>query len=140
VDADVPDAEYGSEKRQIWGQKAENMGPKNAGFGAQFRAARGAHQERILIVIKEITAVLIVHTELRTVYSVSCVHQSHHFIRVISLLSFVNTLLCSKKQEESSHNKRTNFFTRETKKFIRWRTASTSIEFGRNNDRVTAST
>jgi hypothetical protein len=64
----------------------------------------------------------------------------HHFsIRVVSLLSFIYSLLRSKKQEESSPNLRT-ISTRETKKILRWRTTSTSIEFRRNNDRVTAST
>jgi hypothetical protein len=83
-----------------------------AGSGKRMRKPLGAHQEKILIAIKENTAVLIVQTKLRTVYGVSCLgkfnitrflQQSHHsIICVVSLLSFINSLLCSKKQEESS--------------------------------------
>ncbi len=66
-----------------------------AGSGKRTRKPLGGHQEKILIAIKENTAVLIVQTKLRTVYIVSCVGKFdiirlHHFIiRVVSLLSFV---------------------------------------------------
>jgi hypothetical protein len=44
-----------------------------AGLSKRTRKPLGAHQEKILIAMKENTAVLIVQTKLRTVYSVSCV-------------------------------------------------------------------
>jgi hypothetical protein len=81
-----------------------------AGSGKRMQKPLGAHQERISIAIKENTAVSIVQTELQTVYSVSCMGKvniirfftsMHRFIRVVSLLSFVNLLLCSKEQEPS---------------------------------------
>jgi hypothetical protein len=44
-----------------------------AGLGKRTQKPLGAHQEKILIAIKENTAVLIVQTKLLTVYSVSCI-------------------------------------------------------------------
>jgi hypothetical protein len=65
----------------------------------------------------------------------------HRFIIcVVSLLLFINSLLRSKKQEKSSPKQENYFFTRKTKKILRWRTASTSIQYGQNNDQTTAST
>jgi hypothetical protein len=116
-----------------------------AGSGKQTRKLLGANQETFLIAMKENTAVAIYNQitfpvlEIR--HQLDLFTSMHHFINcVVSLLSFICSLLRSKKQEESSPKIRELFLTRETKKFLRWRTSSTSIEYGRNNDRTTAST
>jgi hypothetical protein len=80
-------------------------------LGKQTQKPLGAHQERILIAMKENTAVMIYEPNYKS-FIVSCVVKfdimrfftsfASFIIRVVSLLSFVNSLLCSKKQEESS--------------------------------------
>jgi hypothetical protein len=57
-----------------------------AGSSKQTRKLFGAHQERISIAIKENTAVSIVQTELRTLYSVSCVGK-FDIIRFFTLIA-----------------------------------------------------
>jgi hypothetical protein len=73
----------------------------------------GAHQERILIAMKENMAVSIYRPNYKQ-FIVLCVGKldilrfftsiASFMIRVVSLLPFVNFLLCSKGQEESSPN------------------------------------
>jgi hypothetical protein len=82
-----------------------------AGLGKRTQKPLDAHQEKILIAMKENAAVAIVQTKLQTIYSLSCVGKfdiirfftsMHRFIIcVISLLSFINSLRVSKKQKES---------------------------------------
>jgi hypothetical protein len=65
----------------------------------------------------------------------------HHFIIcVVSLLSFVSSLLCFTRQKESSPKIRELIVYSQMKRILRRWTASTSIKFGQNNDQTTAST
>ncbi len=59
-----------------------------AGSSKRTQKLLGAHQERILIAIKENTAVLIEQAELRTVYSVSCVGKLNIMRFFTSIASF----------------------------------------------------
>ncbi len=66
----------------------------------------------------------------------------HHFIIcVISLLSFISScyFALQNKKNVLAPNKRTIFYS-QNKEILRWRTASTSIKFGQNNDQTTTST
>jgi hypothetical protein len=60
----------------------------SAGLGKWTQKPLGAHQEKILIAIKENTAVSIVQTKLRTVYSVSCVGKFNIIRFFTSIASF----------------------------------------------------
>jgi hypothetical protein len=82
-----------------------------AGSGKRAQKPLGAHQERILIPMKENTAALIcrpnyepfIVSYIGKFNIIRLLHLLHHFIaRVVSLLSFVHSVLCSKKEEESS--------------------------------------
>ncbi len=57
-----------------------------AGLGKRTQKALGAHQEKILIAIKENTAVSIVQTKLRTVNKVSCIGK-FNIIRLFSSIA-----------------------------------------------------
>jgi hypothetical protein len=59
-----------------------------AGLDKQTQKPLGAHQEKILIAIKENMAVLIVQTKLRTVYSISCVGKFDMMRFFTSIASF----------------------------------------------------
>jgi hypothetical protein len=59
-----------------------------AGSGKRTQKPLGAHQEMILIAIKENTAVLIVQTKLQTVYSISCVGKFNIMRFFTSIASF----------------------------------------------------
>jgi hypothetical protein len=95
-----------------------------AGFGKRTQKPLGAHQERILIAMKVNMAVLIYRPNYEP-FIISCVgefnimrllHQSHHFIIcIVSLLSFVNSVLCCTKQEESSPKLKKNYFYSQNK-------------------------
>ncbi len=116
-----------------------------AGLGKQTRKPLGAHQGRILMPMKKNMAVC--NLELNYV---SCIGNStqldlftsmHHFIIcVVSLLSFVSSLLCFTRQKESSPKIRELIVYSQMKRILRRWTASTSIKFGQNNDQTTAST
>jgi fructose-1,6-bisphosphatase len=95
-----------------------------AGSGKQMQKPLGAHQERILIAMKENTAVLIYRPNYKQ-FIVSCVgkfdilHQSHQFIiRLVSLLSFVNShYFAERKRKNLAPNKRTNFLLVKRRNF-----------------------
>ncbi len=117
-----------------------------AGLGNRMPKPLGTHQERISIAMKENTAVLRFTTELRFLYWKFNIIRSlfinasfHHPRRFTSYHSLAHYFALQDK-ENFSPKIREAFLTRETKKILRQRTASTSIEFGQNNDQTTAST
>jgi hypothetical protein len=111
-----------------------------AGSGKWTRKPLGAHQERISIAMKENTAVVIYNQITFPVLEMISLHQC--IISSFASFRTYRSLTCYfalRNKKNLAPNKRT-ISTRETKKILRWKTASTSIEFGQNNDRVTAST
>ncbi len=96
------------------------------------------------IAVKENTAVFVLQTKLCFLYwkfdLVRFLLQSmHHFIiRVVSLLSSLSFITLFNKTKRIQPQIRMLIFARKTKKFLRWRTASTSIKLRQNNDRTTA--
>ncbi len=56
-------------------------------------------------------------------------------ICVISLISFISSLLRSTRQKRILAPKWELFLTRQTKKILKWTTATMSMEFGQNDDR-----
>jgi hypothetical protein len=116
-----------------------------AGSGKRTQKLLGAHPDWFLIAMKENTAVW----DLQPPY-VSCIGNStqldfftsmHCFIiRVVSLLSFISSLLRSAGQNKFLPQIRELISYSQSEEILRWRTASTSMKFGQNNDQMTAST
>jgi hypothetical protein len=117
--------------------------------GKRTRKPLGAHQEKILIAIKENTAVLIVQTKLQTVYNISCVGK-FNIIRLFTSIASLHSrrftpihlltpYFAPRNKKNLTPKKRTNSYC-QNEEILRWRTASTSIKFGQNDDRATAST
>jgi hypothetical protein len=98
-------------------------------LGNQTRKLLGAHQERILIAMKENTAVLILQTKLRTAYSISCVGKFniirftstaliHHLRRFTPIIRQLFFFFAPRNNKNLAPNKRTNFYSPNKEKMV----------------------
>ncbi len=114
--------------------------PGSLGVGSckQTQKPLGAHQERISIAMKEDTAVFVLQTKLGQPFLVSCIgkiwkHETLTSIASFTLYHSYNLLLSALLKEPRRVYPRTGelISERKTKKFLWWRTASTSIKLGK---------